>query len=164
MKKLIIGGFAIVLIVAIYYVYALFFAERVSPPNTAQYSADGLELRIDYSQPQMKERLIFGQESEGALQPYGEYWRLGANEATKLTISGPVSIQGNRLETGSFSMYAIPGKDIWTIGFNTEADRWGAFEPDYDNDVFRIEIEPITMSSLVEQLTISIEESESSGS
>ena len=161
MKKLILGGFSIILLLAIaYYVYSLYFAERVSPPDVAQYSSKGIDLRIDYSRPFKKGRLIFGPESEGALQPYGIYWRLGANEATKFTVSKPVSIKGNRLEAGSYSMYAIPGENTWTIGFNNESDRWGYSEPDYNNDVFRIEITPQKMSSIVEQLEILFEASD----
>ena len=159
MKKLILGGFAIVLFLAVgYFVYGYFF--RASPPDVAEFSKDGLELRIDYSRPFKKGRLIFGPESEEALQPYGVYWRLGANEATRLTVNQRVSIMGNTLEAGSYAMYAFPDKDLWTIGFNSDSDNWGAWEPDYDNDVFRIEITPLPRDSVVEQMLISFEGSE----
>lgn len=158
MKKIIMG-FAIVLFVVIaYFVYGLIF--RVSPSDVAEFSQDGLEMTIDYSRPFKNERLIFGEESDGALQPYGKYWRLGANEATKLTVNQPITILGNRLETGSYAMYAFPGKDSWTIGFNSTFDDWGAWEPDYDKDVFRIEVIPMTMESVVEQMVISFESSD----
>lgn len=160
MKKLILGGFAIVIIlVVMYFVYSFYFAERVSPPDTAEITTNGLDIKVDYSRPFKKGRLIFGPESEGALQPYGKYWRLGANEATKLTINSPISIMGNRLDAGSYSMYAFPDKDLWEVGFNSEADRWGAMEPDYDNEIFRIEVIPQVNESIVEQMTITLEES-----
>jgi hypothetical protein len=159
MKKLILGGFAIVLFLVIaYFVYGLIF--RVSPPDVAEFSKEGVEMSIDYSRPYKKERLIFGPESDGALQPYGVYWRMGANEATKLTLSQPVSILGNNLEAGSYAMYAFPGKDMWTIGFNGTFDDWGAWEPDYDNDVFRIDVAPVSTDKVIEQMTIRFEESE----
>ena len=158
MKKLILGGFAIVLFLVIaYFVYGYLY--RVSPPDVAKFSQDGVELSIDYSRPFKNDRLIFGEESDGALQPYGKYWRVGANEATKLTVNQPVSIMGNTLETGSYAMYAFPGKDIWVIGFNSTFDDWGAWEPDYNNDVFRIEVAPLHSDTVVEQMVIRIEES-----
>ena len=162
MKKLILGGFAIVLFIAVaYLVYSFYFAERISPADTAQLSVAGIDLRIDYSQPLKKGRLIFGQESEDALLPYGEYWRLGANEATKFTLSGPVSIKGNQLEAGSYSIYAFPGEKIWTIAFNISDDHWGAFQPDEEDDVFRIEVEPQQADPFVEQMKIILEASDS---
>jgi hypothetical protein len=158
MKKIIMG-FAIVLFVVIaYFVYGLIF--RASPADVAEFSGDGVEMTIAYSRPFKNERLIFGEESEGALQPYGVYWRMGANEATKLTINQTVNILGNTLETGSYAMYAFPGRESWTIGFNSSSDDWGAWEPDYENDVFRIEVIPITMETIIEQMVIRFEESE----
>lgn len=160
MKKIILGGFAIVLIIVLYFVYTYIF--RASPPDSITYSQDGIELQIDYSRPYKKGRLIFGEETDGALQPYGVYWRLGANEATKLTVNQPVSIIGNTLETGTYAMYAFPGESKWTIGFNSNWDEWGAWEPDYDYDVFRIDVTPKGTSAVIEQMTMTFEDSDSS--
>lgn len=158
MKKIIMG-FAIVLFVVIaYFVYGIIF--RVSPSDVAEFSENGIEMNIVYSRPYKNERLIFGEESEGALQPYGKYWRMGANEVTRLTINQPVNILGNTLETGSYAMYAFPGKDSWTIGFNSTSNYWGAWEPDYEEDVFRIMVEPMAKESVTEQLVFRFEESE----
>ena len=165
MKKpilVVLGGFAIILVMVVaYFVYSLYFAERVSPPDRTEYSSEGVDLSIVYSRPFKKDRLIFGTESEGALQPYGEYWRLGANEATKFTTSKPVNIMDNKLDAGSYSIYAIPGKDKWIVAFNTSFDHWGAFRPDEDDDVFRVEIVPNKISPFVEQMEIKLEASDS---
>jgi hypothetical protein len=138
--------------------YGYFF--RVSPADTITFEKDGIHLQIDYSRPYKKERLIFGEESEGALQPYGVYWRMGANEATKLTTSALINIEGNRLVEGSYAMYAFPGESEWTIGFNTMSDKWGAWEPDYSHDVFRIVVEPTRLPNVVEQMTMTFVDSE----
>ena len=92
-----------------------------------------------------------------ALQPYWKYWRIGANKATKLTVNRPISISGNTLDAGSYSLYAIPGESVWTIGFNIESDRWGASPPDYNKDVFSIEIKVEKTKEITEQLTIYFE-------
>ena len=39
------------------------------------------QVKVIYSRPKMKEREIFG-----GLVPYGQEWRLGANEATEITF------------------------------------------------------------------------------
>jgi hypothetical protein len=53
---------------------------RVSPPGTASASIGGQTITITYHRPYAKGRQILGN-----LVPIGQVWRLGANEATKLT-------------------------------------------------------------------------------
>ncbi|MEN8250297.1 MAG: DUF2911 domain-containing protein, partial [Bacteroidota bacterium] len=111
---------------------------------------------IVYSRPYKKGRIIFGTEEDGALQPYGTYWRLGANEATTFEINREIMFAGNSLAPGKYSMYATPGKETWRISINSEANRWGFSEPDHNNDVMSVEV-PVTYSDEVtEQFTINI--------
>ena len=51
--------------------------KRASPSAAATAEVGETQITIDYSQPSVKGREIFG-----ALVPYGEVWRTGANEAT----------------------------------------------------------------------------------
>ena len=67
---------------------------------------------------------------------------------------------GHPLEAGSYSMYAFPGENMWTVAFNRSDDHWGAFQPDEEEDVFRIDVEPQKISPYVEQLKITIESSD----
>lgn len=84
--------------------------------------------------------MIFGEESEEALQPYGKYWRLGANAATEISFNKNVTFGGKAVEAGTYRMYAIPGADTFEITLNSETDVFfGAVEPDYDLDVLTIE-------------------------
>ena len=78
MKQKIIIGVTIV-----YYGYGLATTKSHSPAAKASYLNNGLNITINYYQPFKKGRVIFGKASEKALQPYGKYWRVGANEATK---------------------------------------------------------------------------------
>ena len=59
-------------------------------------------------------------------------------------------------------MYAIPRKDIWTIGVNSVANRWGYAEPDYDKDVLTITSPVNYTEEITEMFTISFEESDKS--
>ncbi len=153
-KKILFGMALVIILVVAYFFYVFFYATRQhSPAQTAVYQHGDFDVTLEYSRPYKKGRIIFAQSDE-ALQPYGKYWRLGANQATKLTVNKPVSISGNVLDTGSYSLYAIPGESVWTIGFNINSDRWGVSPPDYEKDVFRIEIETVKTKEITEQLTI----------
>lgn len=119
---------------------------------------NGLSVRIDYSRPSKRGRLIFGTEQDSALQPYGKYWRLGANEATVFEFSKPVEIDNKKLEAGSYSVYAFPGPDSFEVGINQTWNRWGLGEPDYTKDVARFKVPVESVHSPVEQFTISLGE------
>jgi hypothetical protein len=154
-KKILIGLGALLLLFIIWVVYGMFFTTPASPPATVLYNIGGLEMRIDYSQPSKKGRLIFGEESEEALQPYGKYWRLGANSATQISFNKDVTFGGKSVEAGTYRMYAVPGPDAFEITLNSEADVfWGAVEPDYELDVLTIEAPVQRPASPVETFTI----------
>lgn len=78
------------------------------------------DVTIEYSRPSMKGRKIFG-----GLENYGEIWRTGANENTKITFSTDVVIGGNTLKAGTYAIYTIPGENSWEIMFYTDASNWG---------------------------------------
>ncbi len=134
--------------------------KKNSPQDTVEYTKDDLTIRMVYCQPYKKGRVIFGSASDKALQPYGQYWRLGANEATTIEFNQDLSFGGKKIIKGVYSIYAVPAKDTWKFGFNKDSNRWGASEPDYDKDVLIIDA-PINYSNeTLEQFTISINNSE----
>ena len=148
---------ALVLAVVAFFAYIMLTTRSHSPAAVAQYQQNDMDLQIDYCRPYKKGRVIFGTSADDALLPHGQYWRLGANEATKLTLNTPVSFGGQSLAAGSYSLYAFPNEDNWVIGINSEADRWGAFEPDFSKDVGRVKVPVIQTDESLEQFTISIE-------
>jgi len=157
LRKILIGIGALIVIFVVYVVYALFIATPVSPPDTTTYTGQGLEISIDYSRPYKKGRIIFGTEADSALQPYGKYWRLGANAATEITFNSDVLFAGQPVEAGSYRMYAIPGKESFKVFLNSEVGVFFAFgEPDKELDVISVDA-PVTMQNQVtEQFTINI--------
>lgn len=143
-KKILIGIGAVVILFVLWSVYGLFFTTPASPPTTASYNEGGLEINVAYSQPSKKGRLIFGEEKDEALQPYGKYWRLGANAATQITFNKDVTFGGKPVQTGTYRMYAVPGATSFKVTLNSEADVFmAAFEPDYDLDVASVDA-PVT--------------------
>jgi hypothetical protein len=68
---------------------------------------------------------MLGRPIMGRVVPFGEPWRLGANEATTLTVSVPVLFGEIRLAPGSYSLYAVPEQREWRVIVNRVTRRWG---------------------------------------
>jgi hypothetical protein len=126
--------------------------QRASPHDTASADLNGKEISISYGRPYLKGRQV-GDE----VAPYGKVWRLGADEATKITVAGKTTVAGTiELAPGSYSLFAIPGRDKWTLIVNKVADQWGAFKYDQSQDLGRVELPVKQLSSPVEQFTITL--------
>ena len=95
-------------------------------------------VKLTYSQPHKNGRAIFG-----GLVPYGQVWRTGANEATEMTISHDIKMNGTDLKAGTYSLFTIPGKDKWTVILNADLGLWGAYNYNAKLDVLRFEV-PVT--------------------
>jgi hypothetical protein len=111
---------------------------RASPNAAVSQTIGTTEVRITYGRPSVKGRTIF---AEDGLVPYGDVWRTGANEATTFSVSSDVTIAGEPLSAGTYSLYTIPGPDTWTIIFNNTANQWGT-NYDESKDALRVEVSP----------------------
>ncbi|MBT32993.1 MAG: hypothetical protein CMO01_25320 [Thalassobius sp.] len=158
MKKKILLALAVAVIGFIGYIaYVMLNTRNHSPADTATYNQDGLNISINYCRPYKKERVIFGTEEDGALQPYGAYWRTGANEPTTITFGENVVFNGKQVEAGTYSFYTVPGQKEWTVALNAAIANWGYSEPDYSKEVHRSKVLADTPESPTEQFTISFE-------
>src|SRR5258708_37040933 len=125
MKKMIfITGAVLLLIVGVLAYYRFFYAKSFSPETEVNFEADGLKIHVNYSRPYKKGRLIFGIQNDNALVPYGKVWRTGANEATVFETNQDLQIKGHLLKAGSYSFWALPGPQNWTVIFNSEYGQW----------------------------------------
>ena len=154
-KKILIGiGIVVILFVA-YSIYGIFFATRPSPTKISEFSSNGLDLKVVYSQPYKKGRLIFGEDKDGALQPFGKYWRLGANEATEIMFSKNISFAGKPVNAGTYRMYAVPNATSWEVSLNSELSVFlAAREPNYDLDVVKVNVPAGVAPAETEQFII----------
>jgi len=109
---------------------------RTSPNAAVSQTIGTTEVRLTYGRPQVNDRTIFGD-----LVPYGEVWRTGANEATTISVSSDVTVEGEPLPAGTYSLYTIPGPDSWTIIFNNTANQWGT-QYDQSEDALRVDVDP----------------------
>jgi len=124
---------------------------RPSPMAVATCRYKDSYLKITYSQPHKRGREVFGN-----LVPFGQVWRTGANEATEITLTRDIEVNGLMLRAGSYSIFSIPDKDKWTIIFNSDLGLWGAYNYNSKMDVLRIEVPTEELKGVVyEAFTIS---------
>ncbi|WP_191907103.1 DUF2911 domain-containing protein [Adhaeribacter soli] len=129
-----------------FFLFLSFFAraqELVLPlasPKASVSQTIGLtDVSVKYHTPSIRGREVWGK-----LVPYGEVWRTGANEATLVTFSDDVVVQGEKLPAGTYSLFTIPEThDNWTIIFNKELNQWGAFDYKQSEDALRVPVQAI---------------------
>jgi len=95
-------------------------AQRASPLDSIETRMGDGVVKVCYSRPAAR-----GREVMGGLVPWGEPWRLGANEAAAIHVPFAAEIAGVRVEPGTYSLYAIPTDTTWQIVVNRSAQRWG---------------------------------------
>ena len=88
MRKILYSILFILLLVIGYFTYLIL--NPVSPLKISEYNYNEKNVAsITYSSPAKKGRLIFGRKDEGALVPFDEYWRTGANSCLLYTSPSP---------------------------------------------------------------------------
>lgn len=102
------------------------------------------EIVLTYSRPSLKDRTVFGNNSE--LAPLGKLWRTGANAATRLHFNDFVNIGGKDLDSGTYVLYTIPGDKQWTIIINKGIDNWGTDGYTDSADVVRFTVPSHTLN------------------
>ena len=114
------------------------------------------EITIEYSRPKTKGRKIFGEGSD-YLQPYGQLWRSGANQGSKLILSTDANIGGTDVKAGEYLIFSTPGKDSWDVMLYSDISLGGNVNGyDKANEVMMTSVKPTTLSSNVETLTFNI--------
>jgi DUF2911 family protein len=93
-------------------------------------------VEITYTRPVARGRALFG-----ALVPWGRVWNPGADTATAISLSAPLRVNGERLDAGSYSVWAIPGETEWTLIFSRANPVWHTPYP-AGQDVLRVKTTP----------------------
>ncbi|MBO0720176.1 MAG: DUF2911 domain-containing protein [Blastocatellia bacterium] len=117
----------------------LSMATRPSPRGEVGEQLGALQVSITYGRPQVNKREIWGK-----LVPYNRLWRTGANEATYITFSSDVLVEGQKLAAGSYALFTIPTETEWTVIFNKVPGLWGHFYYNPEFDALRIKVKPQT--------------------
>lgn len=129
-------------------------SKRPSPPASAECKfSDGKSVKMDYSSPRMKSRKIFG-----GLVPYGQIWRTGANEATTLVADTDVTIGGQTVPAGSYTVFTVPEADKWTLVISKKTGEWGTDYAGPGDDLVRVPMSVSKTSGPVENFTIGFDQ------
>jgi hypothetical protein len=120
-----------------------------SPACTLKQRVGLTDIEIKYSRPSAKGRVMLG-----GIDPYGQVWRTGANDATTIAFSTPVKLNGNQIAPGTYGLFTIPGESEWTIILSKTSKQWGAYKYDPKDDVLRFTAKPVPLSTPVESFTI----------
>ncbi len=107
------------------------------------------EVTITYHRPGVKGRNVWEGKSDnpriGPLVPFGgdpRPWRAGANEATTISFTGDVLVEGEPLDAGTYALFMIPTEDEWTVVFSENARQWGSFAYKEEDDALRVTVTP----------------------
>ena len=122
-----------------------------SPKAETEGVAGAAKVKIVYCQPSARGRKIMG-----ALVPFGEVWRTGANEATTIEFDKPVKLEGKDIPAGKYALFTIPTENEWTIIINKDNKQWGAYKYNDKDDVLRVKVKPVKTDVFVETFTISV--------
>lgn len=114
------------------------------------------EIKMEYSRPGVKGRMIFGSGDDYLLQ-YGAIWRTGANAATQISFSDAVKVGGQEVPAGTYAIYTIPGADEWkfilykdlSVGGNTANYK-------EEDELMSVSVKPNKLSNKVESMTFGI--------
>ena len=147
---------------------------QLSPPDSVKGSVGGVALLVEYGRPSMRGRSIFGAEtaSPRPVVPWSQVWRTGANFATRFTAAGDITVGGQTIPAGTYTLWTVPQASGWKLIFNKQtkapcatpaacadpkrANLWGT---DYsaDSDLVRVDMQVAAIPQPVEQLVITLE-------
>ncbi|MEX0720558.1 MAG: DUF2911 domain-containing protein [Balneolaceae bacterium] len=126
---------------------------RKSPIAISSVSYSGAYIKVVYGQPYRRGRTVFGD-----LEPYGEVWRTGANEATEITVTDTILMGEEAVYPGTYSLFTIPNAEYWTIILNNSLGQWGAFDYNKERDFKRMDFPVKNLEEPVEAFSIEFSE------
>jgi hypothetical protein len=126
-------------------------AKQLSVRDTARATIGAATISVDYGRPLARGRVLLGN-----IVPFDEVWRTGANAATQLTTSAPITLAGIRLPAGTYTLWTVPRKNGHAdLIVNRQFGQWGT---EY-NEKLNLGTQSLavdTTSAPVEKFTISM--------
>ena len=138
--------------------------KRVSPHETISTVINGDRVTLVYGRPYTtKPGTETARKIWGGLVPYGQVWRLGADEATLLVTQKPLKFGDATLPAGVYSLFLLPAEDgTAKLIINKQIGQWGEEYSDSD-DVLRVDLTKATLDKSVDQFTMAIAKSAAGG-
>lgn len=137
---------------------------RVSPHETFSARLSGDRVTVTYGRPfTVKPGTTEVRKIWGGLVPWGEPWRLGADEATLLITQKPLVFGDKTIPAGAYTLYMVPQENGPSqLAFSTALGGWG-IPVDTDHDVARVDLTKTDLDAPVNQFTMAITRNSSGG-
>ena len=111
---------------------------KPSQHGTVSQTVAATTITVEYNRPVARGRELFG-----SLVPYDRIWCPGADDCTTLKVSTDVKVEGKDLPAGTYTVWAKPGAEKWTVILNRAHP---VFHTRYnsvrDQDLLTLEITP----------------------
>ncbi len=143
---------------------------RTSPHDVISSTFDGPRfgnrVMLVYGRPYSKDPR--GEEIRtiwGGVVPWGERWRLGADEATLMITQRPLMFGSLEVPAGAYSLYMMPVEEGTSqLTINRQIGQWGMSEPYQENmELGRVDLSRESVDERVDQLTLTLERAETGG-
>ncbi len=138
--------------------------QRVSPHETISQVIDGNRVTLTYGRPYTtKPGTTEARKIWGGLVPYGQPWRMGADEATVLITQQPLAIGGKTIPAGAYTLYMLPNETgASQLVFSTGLGGWG-IPVDTKHDFAQVDLTKDTLDKAVDQYTMAISRNPAGG-
>lgn len=131
---------------------------RASERGTVSQTIDGTVITLDYGRPRVRGRTpVYGE-----LIPWGKIWTAGANWATTLDVNRDITINGQALAAGKYSVWLHVQQNGWTAIFDPQPRRFHMQPPPEADNQVRFAVQPEEVS-FVETLTWSFPDTRATG-
>ena len=127
--------------------------QQLSVRDTARATIGTVTFSVDYGRPLARGRTLLGN-----VISYDRVWRTGANAATQLTTSAPITLAGLSLPAGTYTLWTLPHVGGVELIVNKQVGQWGT-EYGRAHDLGRAPMKADSVDEPVEKFTISIEPS-----
>src|SRR3954454_10805825 len=125
--------------------------QQLSVRDTARATIGTANFSVDYGRPLARGRTLLGN-----VISYDRVWRTGANAATQLTTSAPITLAGLALPAGTYTLWTVPHARGVDLIVNKQTGQWGT-EYSRAQDLGKAPMKADSVDTPVEKFTISIE-------
>jgi hypothetical protein len=122
--------------------------------DTARATIGAATFSVDYGRPLARGRSLLGD-----VIGYDRVWRTGANAATQLTTSAPITLAGLSLPAGTYTLWTAPHVGSVDLIVNRQTGQWGT-EYSRAQDLGKARMQSDSAATAVDKFTISIEGSD----
>jgi hypothetical protein len=129
----------------------------LSPRETFRRRVGQANVWIDYSRPARRGRPVWG-----GLVPWGQVWRMGANDAAHLSTDRTLEFGSVTVPPGTYTLFLLPAQHGWQLIFNRVTGISG-LDHNAAQDLGRValKVEPVTRA--VEAFTLEVGEAPDGG-